>query len=296
MIKISLRTLSFLCLFLMFVSCAEERVSSMKDKLTADISFSMNISDVTRNGDSDAETVMPCPDLNELNAENFQAVIIINLFGNARDTAKLIRPILVRDGRVSTYPFSIILPDESQSAHQLARMTITSKGNENEIYYSSVTTRSKFKEFIPAEHWMPMDIELKKFEGKYFSTTLLCATEYTPGDFGDSQWEIDFVKIVCFGYKVHGADPCVPDRETRELKSTTQIYKTNQLTQETTLISSSATDTDLRGSLCFSDQTSINDDFEKFLLKITIPELNLVLTSQLTLNQIKNYSESGLWI
>lgn len=280
-----------------FMSCAEEHVNPVKEELMAEISFSMSVSDITKSGDDpvDEEVQMPCPDLNEINAESYQAVMVINLFGNPNDTAVVIRPIRIVDGKVTTEPFSIIMPDESQSSHELARMTLTTKNNRNEIYFSSLTGESKFKNMVPAEHWLPMELPIENFTKKSFGITLLCAIDHTPEDFGYGQWEVDLIKILCFGYKVTGDDICNPTGTAGPMETTVNIFKYNALSNETTLISTSASGKDIKGSLCFSDQSSVKDEYESFLVRIYFPETNMILSANLTLAQIYDYQNSGYW-
>lgn len=284
----------------LLASCSSEETQVTPENQTAEVSFSVNIGDVTRSSDDGMDTT-PDED-NCMDPETFKEYLKNNpgsYYAEIKldyETSSYQKKLRVVDNQIVSDPISMLVED----GHSVEYFYIKEEGSD-EIFWSSVAddTGAKYYNFIPVGHHTPMPItwggtgflELTK---KVCPITLLCAVNDYADNFGYGQWGTDLVKAQCFNYSVNvcgGCEDNVPEGH-RIGTSTVHIKKNG-----TDLWISNEQAPGSIGEMCFSDNLSLADADELFEIKIEIVGFPNIIAKNVPGSYIfeGKYKENGFW-
>lgn len=170
----------------------------------------------------------------------------------------------------------------------------TDDTSDDKMIFAGVGTGSKYKNFVPAEHLLPMEFTLDEENYKYQKVedpfTVLCAVNADPEDFGFEKWVTNFVKVYCIPFLVNKCD--LTDGHTVAL-TRAEVYKRakdGKTVAEPIFISDMVAD-QMTGmnTFCISDDKSIPDTDEYYYIKIFDAETgNLIDTYEGYIGDLKD--------
>lgn len=318
-----------------FAACSSEEEVKNDQKLMMKYQLSVNVSDLdTRSGEptppdwvldeEDPANLDDCPEISEVddmvNGGYLYANVLVDYGLNTHPQGLDYETLTVKlekfGDKLMMEP--MILP---LGTHQIKSIEIMHNNGtpddttDDKMVFAGVAYNSKYKNFVPTEHLLPMtftlDEETYKFQKVEDPTTVLCAVNAISEDFGFEMWNTNFVKVYCIPFLVNYCDPQTGHSVIPTKVEVYQADKNGEPMQEPIFINSNCSNAEhhsrngycdntckptTMNTFCISDNKAIADEDEYYFIKIyDARTMELIDTYEGTVEDLKDPKTHEGW-